>query len=382
MPALYIIMACRGKNGITGGRIDSRRMLVCSRAVIMIIFFLIFVFLLILLLPMLLKKVEHNLELFLLIVGSLTIVLAHVMGPEPLLTIRLVESALLAPVKLTIATLVFGLAFRALREPMKKKIVVIENKLGPRMFACLLIFFLGLLSSVITAIIAALVLCEVVSAISLDNKYGTRLVVFACFSIGMGAALTPIGLPLSTIAAAKLRSGLFDNDFLMLTRTFGIYILPGLVIVSMIGGLFHGKRVNRSECLMEDFIEPFQHIALRAFKVYVFVMALILLGTGFKPLVDLYIAKMPAPALYWFNILSAILDNATLAAAELGPPMSAAQVKGIIMGLIISGGMLVPGNIPNIIAASKLRISSRAWAEVGVPLGIGLMALFFIILYI
>jgi predicted cation transporter len=347
----------------------------------MITIVLLVIFLLILVLPIFVKPVEHNLELFLLVVGTLTVMLSHLMGPEPLLTKRLVESAFFAPIKLTIATLVFGLAFRAIREPMKKKIVTIEDRLGPRFFAFLLIFSLGLLSSVITAIIAALVLCEVVSAISLDKKYETRLVVFACFSIGMGAALTPIGMPLSAIAAAKLSGGVFDNDFLMMMRTYGIYILPGLVVISFVGSLSGGAQVARSECLTEDFVEPFQHIALRAFKVFVFVMALILLGEGFKPLVDLYIVKMPAPALYWVNIVSAILDNATLAAAELGPLMSAAQVKGIIMGLIISGGILIPGNIPNIIAANKLSISSRAWAAIGVPFGLGLMAVYFGILY-
>jgi len=197
----------------------------------------------------------------------------------------------------------------------------------------------------------------------------------------MGAALTPIGEPLSTIAVAKLRGGALDGDFLMLMRVFGWYILPGLVLISLAGGFFRGTAVDRAESLTEDFEEPFTHIALRAFKVYIFVMALVLLGTGFKPLIDLYISKMPAWLLYWVNITSAILDNATLAAAELGPHMTAAQVKSIIMGIIISGGMLIPGNIPNIIAASKLRISSREWAVVGVPFGSILMAIYFGILY-
>jgi predicted cation transporter len=61
--------------------------------------------------------------------------------------------------------------------------------------------------------------------------------------------------------------------------------------------------------------------------------------------------------------------------------MSIAQVKGIIMGIIISGGMLIPGNIPNIIAANKLKISSRAWAAAGAPFGFVLMAVYFAILY-
>jgi predicted cation transporter len=348
----------------------------------MITYLLLLIFFVILLFPLLIKRVEHNLELFLLVIGGVTLALSHTLGPEPLMNLRLAESALLEPVKITLATLLFGMVFRAFREPLKKKIVLAEERLGPRVFAFLLIFSLGLLSSVITAIIAALILCEVVSAINLDKKYETLLVIFSCFSIGMGAALTPIGEPLSTIAVAKLRGGSLDGDFLMLLRMFGVYILPGLVLISLVGGFFRGSQTARSDSLVEDFAEPVSHIALRAFKVYIFVMALVLLGTGFKPLIDSHISKMPAALLYWVNMTSAVLDNATLAAAELGPRMSAAQVKGIIMGIIISGGMLIPGNIPNIIAASKLRISSRTWAVAGLPFGLVLMAVYYAILYI
>jgi predicted cation transporter len=348
----------------------------------MITYILIFIFLIILFSPLLVKKVEHNLELFLLVIGSITLLLSHLLGPEPLVNLKFIESAALEPVKLTMATLIFGLAFRAIRDPLKKRIVAVETMLGPRRFAFMLILTLGLISSIITAIIAALILCEIVSAINLDKKYETRLVIFACFSIGMGAALTPIGEPLSTIAVAKLRGGALDGSFLMLLRIFGVYILPGLLLISLIGGFLRGTQVARTESLVEDFEEPFSHIALRAFKVYVFVMALVLLGEGFKPLIDMYISKMPSPVLYWVNISSAILDNATLAAAELGPLMSLGQVKGIMMGIIISGGMLIPGNIPNIIAASKLKISSKDWAVMGFPFGLVLMAFYFGILYL
>jgi predicted cation transporter len=337
-------------------------------------------FLLILALPVFVKRVEHHLELFLLAVGCTSLVFSHIFGPEPLISLSLIESAFLEPVKLTIATLVFGLAFRSIRDPLKRTIVNVELKLGPRFFAFLVIFVLGLLSSVITAIIAALILCEIVSAINLDKKYETRLVIFACFSIGMGAALTPIGEPLSTIAVAKLRGGALGENFLALLRMFGLLIVPGIFFVSVVGGFLRGIQVTRSESLVEDMPETFAHIALRALKVYVFVMALVLLGEGFKPIIDLYIAKMSAPVLYWANITSAILDNATLAAAELSPAMTVAQVKGIIMGLVISGGMLIPGNIPNIIVAHKLKISSRDWAVVGVPLGLVIMVVYFIIL--
>ncbi len=348
----------------------------------MLVAALLLLLVLILALPLAVKRVERDLELFLLVMGVTAVLLSHLLGQERLVTLRLAEEALLEPVRITLATLLFGLAFRAVRAPLNRGIVRLEERLGPRLFAFLLILLLGLLSSVITAIIAALVLCEVVSAIDLDKKYETRLVVFSCFSIGMGAALTPIGEPLSTIAVAKLRGGELGNDFFMLLRAFGRYILPGLVLISLAGAVFRGKQVAHAKSLTEDFAEPFRHIALRAFKVYLFVMALVLLGAGFKPLIDLYIAKMPAPLLFWVNISSAILDNATLAAAELGSQMTLAQVKGIMMGIIISGGMLIPGNIPNIIAANKLRIPSRTWALTAVPFGLLLMLAYFLVLFL
>jgi len=61
--------------------------------------------------------------------------------------------------------------------------------------------------------------------------------------------------------------------------------------------------------------------------------------------------------------------------------MSRSQITGILMGVIISGGMLIPGNIPNIIAASKLKISSRSWAMIGLPVGLFLMCTYFFILF-
>ncbi len=342
---------------------------------------LLAIFGLILVLPLLFKQVEHNLELFLLVIGAATLTLSHFLGPEPLWSRQVVLEAITEPVKLAVATLAFGLLFRSVRDRLRTLIADLEERIGPRRFAFLLILVLGLVSSVITAIISALVLCEVVSAINLDKKYETRLVIFACFSIGMGAALTPIGEPLSTIAVAKLRGGPLGGDFLMLLRLFGAFILPGIAVIAAVGGFLRGTEVSRADSLTEDFAEPLGHIALRAGKVYLFVAALVLLGTGFKPLIDSHISKMPSALLYWVNMTSAILDNATLAAAELGPHMAVAQVKSIILGIVISGGMLIPGNIPNIISANKLKISSRDWALAGAPFGLALMAFYFGMLY-
>ena len=79
-------------------------------------------------------------------------------------------------------------------------------------------------------------------------------------------------------------------------------------------------------------------------------------------------------------MISAVLDNATLAAAEISPTMNEPTIRAILLGLLISGGMLIPGNIPNIIAAGKLNIKSVEWARFGFPLGLIAMAIYFVII--
>ena len=120
---------------------------------------------------------------------------------------------------------------------------------------------------------------------------------------------------------------------------------------------------------------------MRTIKVYAFVSALFLLGAGMEVLIDKYFTKVPAEILFWVNMVSAILDNATLTAAEIAPSMTQNQISAALMGLLISGGMLIPGNIPNIISAGKLGINSGEWARLGVPMGLVLNAIYFVAIF-
>jgi len=106
-------------------------------------------------------------------------------------------------------------------------------------------------------------------------------------------------------------------------------------------------------------------------------VGLLFLGAGFAPLIDRSIGSISPLALFWANITSAVLDNAALAAAEIVPSMQMHQLVAALMGLVIAGGMLVPGNIPNIIAAGRLKISARDWARIGVPVGLVTMTAMF-----
>jgi predicted cation transporter len=336
---------------------------------------------LVLVLPITVHAVERNLELFLFVMGVLSVSIAHFGGGEPVWTAGLIAEALREPLPITAAVAVAGLIVYFSRQRMTAAIVAVERALGWRLFSFFLITVLGLVASGITAIMAAIILVEVVSALQLDRRCETRLVILGCFSIGLGAALTPIGEPLSTICIAKLRGEPYHAGFFFLLKNLGAYIIPGIIALGLFGAAAgpSAREDAGAESLAEKENESLRDIALYAGKVYLFITALILLGTGFKPVVDAYIVRLPGPALFWINALSAVMDNATLTAAEVSPRMTLGQLQYILVGLLAAGGMLIPGNIPNIIAANRLSISSTEWAKTGVPLGLGLMAVYFLV---
>ncbi len=290
---------------------------------------------------------------------------------------RLVEKAILDPLEITLAVLIAGLVFHYGHGRLKDLTDWILDRVSLKVFVFLVVVVLGLVSSVITAIIAALVLVEIVSTLKLNHKTQVNLVIVACFAIGLGAALTPVGEPLSTIVInTKLQA-----DFWYLFHQIGIYIIPGIIGLGIVGMFFVGKKQKTEVLTSEEGKETLRDVWIRAFKVYVFVMALVFLGIGFIPIAEWYIKSLAPQMLYWVNTASAILDNATLASAEITKDMAALQVNSALMGLLIAGGMLIPGNIPNIIAANKLRITSKEWAKLGVPLGALIMMIYFAILF-
>jgi predicted cation transporter len=324
--------------------------------------------------PFLMKKVEEELEIFLFIMGCIAVTVTTQWS------MPLIEEALIEPVKITLAVFIAGFIFRIFQRPIARSVNKIADAVGIKLFAFLLIVVLGFLSSAITAIIAALVLVEIISHLALNRKNEVFLVILTCFSIGLGAALTPIGEPLSTIAIAKLRSAPYNADFLFLFRHLWMFILPAVFLLGLLGIMLMPDKRQKAPGLRDGREENAKDISIRAIKVYFFVMALVFLGKGFKPIIDAYISKMPHQGLYWLNMISAIVDNATLTAAEIDPGMELLQIKSAILALLIAGGMLIPGNIPNIISAGKLKIKSSEWAKFGVPLGLAFMAICFFLL--
>ena len=162
------------------------------------------------------------------------------------------------------------------------------------------------------------------------------------------------------IVIAKLKEEPNNASYWFLFTQFWQLVLPGALYFGGLAGIFV-KKGPEDEGLSENRVEKMRDILFRSARTYLFVMALVSRGTGFMPIIDAYIPKLPAAGLFWLNSISisAILDNATLAAAEVGPVMSMKQLEYALLSLIIAGGMLIPGNIPNIIAAGKLKIKSK-----------------------
>src|SRR3989339_710942 len=313
--------------------------------------------------------------LFLFIMGVCAVSTAHFFGGGGFWTGHLIKEALSEPLMITAAVFVMGFIIYILKKPITRFIVKIEHKLGSKYFAAFLIVTLGLLSSVLTAIMSAIILVEAVSALKLSKKYELKLVILGCFSIGLGAALTPIGEPLSTIAISKLKGEPFLADFFFLLKNIGVYVFPGIFLLGVLGYVIEPavKESASVKTLSEKESETIKDIFVYSGKVYIFIVALVLLGEGFRPIVDKYIVRLPGGWLYWINSLSAVMDNATLAAAEISPYMTLLQIKYLLMGLLVAGGMLIPGNIPNIICAGRLKIKSKEWAKLGLPLGGAMM---------
>lgn len=327
------------------------------------------ILLLVLLLPFFVKPIEKNLEPFLFLMGLVAAMVSGVFHWE------LFVQAMKDPIFITIAVLAAGLLFKWLKTPIEKRMLMISNRVDIRLFLAVIIVVLGLLSSVITAIIAAIVLVSIVSILNLDRKTEVQTVILACFSIGLGAVLTPIGEPLATITTSKLQ-----KDFFYLFQLIGFEVVLAVVAIGWIAFFTLKPKKSTGSLKGNNEAESYAEIMIRSFKIYLFVMGLTLLGAGYEPLVNRYLLDLQPGMLYWINMISAVLDNATLAAAEISPAMSTETIRFLLLGLIISGGMLIPGNIPNIISANKLGITSREWARFGVPFGLMVMIVFFIYL--
>lgn len=317
--------------------------------------------------PLFSRRIEDNLEVYCFLLGLLAIGLAGSMNWN------LATKALSEPIPISIAVIIAGILFQNTRRYLDRIVASMALRFSRPIVTALIVAVLALVSSIITSIVAALMLVEAFRSLRLPRAKLVRVTVVGCMAIGLGASLTPLGEPLSTIAV-----DLLNLEFFGLFSLLAPYVLPGIAACAVLDAFYTGGEYDLEE-QSEDANDSLGVIALRGIEVFAFIAGLVLLGEAYAPLASGYINELSAPALYWANIVGAALDNATVIAIEIhGMPLPLA--REVILSLLASGGMLIQGNIPNIIAAGALGIPSASWGRVGIPLGLAFLIVYFLTL--
>ncbi|MDD5399277.1 MAG: DUF1646 family protein, partial [Dehalococcoidia bacterium] len=230
------------------------------------------VILAVLILPFVIKRIEENLEIFFVIMGVFAVTISGLWSQE------LVIEALKAPVVISNVpigifqvVLVFGLLIHYFNKAFCGGVLSLASRLGWRWFAFLMILVCGLICSVVSIIVTAVLLSEIIAAIPLEKKEKIKFAVVACFAMGLGAVLTPVGEPLSTILVSKLSGPPFHAGFLFCLKVFGVYVIPGVAAIALFGAFYIGRHIDVDNFKHKnEYTETLSTVIFRAIRVYFF----------------------------------------------------------------------------------------------------------------
>ncbi|HAM42786.1 MAG TPA: cation transporter [Elusimicrobia bacterium] len=326
--------------------------------------------------PLTSRWVESHLEIFLLMIGAAAVTISGGWSVD------FIYETLQYPVNVAFIVLVVSVIFNNYSRYIFRVLFAFFRKLEPQYSFALLVFLLGITSSLVSVTVAALVLAEVLKVVNLERSSTVRITVFACYAIGLGAVLTPLAEPLGLIINNALTGAPHFADFFFLMRHFFVWIAPAILLLSAAAGYSARHAGTTMQMHIREDKETYGSMLRRTWHIYMFVAALNLISAGLRPLAQSTITHLGGKVLFLANAVSVIIDNATLAAIEIVPTISMNDLIYMVIGLAAFGSMLVQGNLPNIVAAEKLGIKSREWASIAVPTGFVLMGGYFIVLWI
>ena len=326
--------------------------------------------------PLTSRWAESHLELFLLTVGAAAVTVNGGWSSE------LVRKTLSSPVYVSFIVLVVSVIFNNYSRYIFRVLFAFFRTLEPRYSFALLVFLLGMASSLVSVTVAALVLAEVLQVVHLEHNTTVKITVFACYAIGLGAVLTPLAEPMGLVINSALAGPPHHADFFFLLRNFFGWIAPAVCGLAVAAGYAARHAGTTLQMHIREDKENYSSILRRTLHIYMFVAALTLISAGLRPLAQSTITHLGGKILFLANAVSVIIDNATLAAIEIVPTISHTDLIYMVIGLAAFGSMLVQGNLPNIVAAEKLGIKSREWARIAVPTGLTLMGVYFVLLSI
>ena len=326
--------------------------------------------------PFMSKWVENHLEIFLLVIGLAAVTVTGGWNKD------FIYQTLNAPVNVAFIVLVVSVIFNYYSRYIFRMLFILFRYFEPQHSFAILVFLLGITSSVFSVTVAALVLAEVLQVVNLERDQTVKVTVYACYAIGLGALLLPLAEPLGLIIHNQLAAGPHQADFFFMLRYFFWWIVPGLALMAFAAGYTVRNANTQVQLHIREDKEDYKSILRRTWHIYLFVAALHLISTGLRPFAQSTVAHLSGKILFWANAASVVIDNATLAAIEVTPTVTLHNLTYMIIGLAAFGSMLVQGNLPNIVAAEKLGIKSRQWARVAVPVGLALMTGYFVALCI
>ena len=120
--------------------------------------------------PIAIKWIEHNLELYVLLLG----ILATMLGTG--FNVHLVHEALSEPIAISLAVIVAGLVFSWTRQSLDSSFSRLRGRAPRAVLTAIAVFVIATIASVITAIIAALLLVEVVGLLRFEPEKRVRVI--------------------------------------------------------------------------------------------------------------------------------------------------------------------------------------------------------------
>ncbi len=168
--------------------------------------------------PVVSRAIEEHIEVFFLAIGLLAMTLAGAWRWD------VASRTAALPVGITLTVIVADVIFGRARGLLDRALGWMQARVAHSLLCGGAVFVIALLSAMLTAVVAALMLAEVVELMRLRPRSRVRVTVAGCFAIGLGSSLAPLGGPLSTLAASGLGMG-FGGLFAMLAP----YVLPGML---------------------------------------------------------------------------------------------------------------------------------------------------------
>ena len=256
------------------------------------------------------------------------------------------------PLGITLTVIVADVVFGRMRGLMDRALGRIQARVARPWLCGGAVLVIALLSAMLTAIVAALMLAELVELMRLEPRARSRVAVAGCFAIGLGSSLTPLGGRFR-----RLPQAVWGWASAGCSRCSRRSCCRGCWPCHRRRVFYNQRRrsgasASAAALTLVLIRESVVRAVIRGLKIYGFIAGLVLVGDAFAPLAARYVPMFGHSALFWANTISAAMDNATLAALEVHT-MDPARAREAIIALLVAGGMLIPGNIPNIVAAAR-----------------------------